>query len=145
MGNKYQTILSQSGLLLAGANHVWQGESRIDGAEDGILTSKEIANLDLKDVKLVVVSTCDSGLGDVFNLTGASYGVQHAFKKAGASKVLISLWKIDDMATSLFMKSFYRNLVGGGDYHSAIKNAQNELKANGYDDPYYWAPFVLIE
>lgn len=145
VGNKYQTILAQSGLLLAGANYVWQGNSTIEGIEDGILTSKEISELDLSKVKLAVLSACDSGLGDITNLQGASYGVHYALKNAGVEKILACLWKVNDQSTSLFMQYFYKNLLSGYNYHDAIRISQKELQRVGYINPYYWAPYILIE
>lgn len=145
VGNRYQTILSQSGLLLSGANHTWQGHEIQKGVEDGILTSKEISDLDLSSVKLAVLSACDTGLGENTNLTGASFGVQHAFKSAGVEKLLVCLWQVDDEATSTFMQLFYSNLSTSHNYYEALKYAKKSLIKKGFKDPYYWAPFVLIE
>lgn len=144
VGNKYQTILSQSGLLMAGANHVWQGGSVGDGREDGILTSKELSELDFSRVKLAVLSACDTGLGDVTNLTGASYGVHYALKEAGVENILACLWKVNDMATSLFMQLFYNNLLKGKSCQDAVRQTQRDMQQCGYEDPYYWAAFVLV-
>ena len=145
LGNRYQTILSQSGLFLAGSKAAWINNELVDGVEDGILTSKEIAELNLDGVKLVVLSACDTGLGNDSNLTGASFGVHYAFKIAGVEKLLVCLWQVDDEATSFFMKSFYQNLLYTRNYHDALTTAKKEMIAVGYDNPYYWAPFILIE
>jgi len=145
IGNRYQTILSQSGIFLAGAKAAWIKGEDINGAEDGILTSREIAEMNLDGVKLATLSACDTGLGDDSNLTGAQFGVLHAFKLAGVEKLLVCLWQVDDEATSLFMKSFYRNLLATGNYSDALCGAKKELISTGYDNPYYWAPFVIIE
>ena len=144
LGNKYQTILSQSGLALAGANSTWQGDIISQTTQDGILTSKEISELDLSKVELVVLSACNTGLGDDTNLTGLSYGVLHAFKMAGANKILASIWPIDDYATSVFMHEFYEQLINN-DCGTALKLTQKKLQDTGFENPYYWAGFILIE
>jgi hypothetical protein len=144
IGNKYQTILSHSGLALAGANHVWEGNIIPSGVHDGIVTSKEIGELDLRKVKLVVLSACNTGLGDETNLTGLSYGVLHAFKMAGAQKILASLWPIDDNVTCIFMRVFYEHLIKN-DCRIALKLTQRRIQDLGYKNPYYWAGFILIE
>lgn len=145
VGNRYQTILSQSGVFLSGAKAVWNGAEKIPGVEDGILTSKEIAALNLKGVKLAVLSACDTGLGDTSNLTGASFGVHYAFKIAGVDKLLVCLWQVDDKATALFMKLFYSNLCESNNLSIALTKAREDMISNGYDSPYYWAPFIIIE
>ena len=101
--------------------------------------------MNLDGVKLVVLSACDTGLGNDSNLTGASFGVHYAFKIAGVEKLLVCLWQVDDEATSFFMKSFYQNLLYTRNYHDALTTAKKEMIAVGYDNPYYWAPFILIE
>ena len=144
VGNRYQTVLSQSGLLMSGANTVWQGGTVPEPIEDGILTAREILDVNLSHVRLAVLSACDTGLGDESNLTGASYGVLQAFKGAGVEKVLACLWRIDDNATTKFMQLFYRNLMQH-DCVTALKMTQEGMKRSEYNEPYYWAPFVLYE
>lgn len=145
IGNRYQTILSQSGVFLSGAKAVWNGAEKISGVDDGILTSKEIAALNLEGVKLAILSACDTGLGDTSNLTGASFGVHYAFKIAGVDKLLVCLWQVDDKATALFMKFFYSNLCESNNLSIALTKAKEDMISNGYDSPYYWAPFIIIE
>ena len=145
IGSRYQTILSQSGIFLAGAKSVWNGKEKLPGIDDGILTSREIMSLNLDGVKLAVLSACDTGLGDPTNLTGATFGVHYAFKYAGVDKILVCLWQVDDSATELFMELFYSNLISGNSIANAITDARNGMIKSGYDDPYYWAPFIIIE
>lgn len=142
---KYATTLQKSGLLLSGGNHAWKGEAATEGIEDGILTSGEIADMNLQGVKLVVLSACKSGLGNDTNLTGVSYGPQHALKAAGAGDIVMSLWMVDDEATALLMQHFYQNLTMGNNVRTALKIAQRQLIEDGYIEPFYWAAFVVLE
>lgn len=144
LNNQYKASLTNTGLLLSGANATWSAMKSLNGIEDGVLTSQEIANLDLTNTSLVVLSACESGLGDTNNLSGTIYGLQHAFRLAGAGYIVSSLWKVDDFATHLFMKFFYTHLMNGENIHTAIKRAQLELISSGYKDPYYWAAFIVL-
>ena len=117
-----------------------------DEKNDGILTSKEISQLDLKGLDLVVLSACESALGDIRE--GGVYGLQRGFKKAGANTILMSLGKVDDEATKLLMVEFYRNLINGKTKHQSLKDAQLYLRTveNGkYNDPKYWASFIMLD
>ena len=118
--------LSRSGLLMAGANTVLTGETILDGADDGILTAKEIAQLDLRGLDLVVLSACQTGLGEV---TGEGvFGLQRGFKKAGAQTLLMSLWSVNDQATKIMMTRFYDYLLAGKSKREAFLSAQNDLR-----------------
>lgn len=132
----------RSGLVLAGANHVWLGQYDIDDIEDGILTSAEISDLDLSKTQLVVLSSCDSGLGDV--TTEGTFGLQRAFKNAGVKTIIMTMWNVDDVATQYMMTQFYKHLSAGVNKKSAFTSAKAETKAK-YKDPYYWAPFVMLD
>ena len=104
--------LLKSGLALAGAAATGQATVQSDPdslREDGLLTAEETASLDLLDVDLVVLSACDTGLGEVEHGEGV-IGLARAFQTAGARSVVASLWKIDDAATNLLMEAFYKNL-----------------------------------
>lgn len=142
---RYQTILSQSGVLLSGANFTWQGREPLKGTEDGVLHSDEILKLDFSQTQMVILSACDSGLGETGNLTGASFGVQYAFKYAGVNKVLVCLWPVDDQATAVFMELFYKRLLSEGNPNSALMKARKDMIEIGFNEQYYWAPFVLLE
>ncbi len=141
----------RSGLLFAGANRVWTGKRGIDGVEDGILTAKEITSLDFSKVELIVLSACQTGLGEVEANEGV-YGLQRAFKLAGAETLIMSLWEVDDKATSLLMKSFYEAYLKGETKDRAFRDAINKVR--GFKDksgdepfasPYYWAAFIMLD
>ena len=93
-----------SGIVLAGVNRPID-----DGSNDGILTAMEVAEMDLQNVKVVVLSACDTGLGDVAGGEGV-LGIQRAFQMAGAKTVVASLWKVDDKATQQLMSNFYKHM-----------------------------------
>ena len=137
--------MQYSGLLFAGANNVWLGKTLPNDVEDGILTAEEISQLNLSNTKLVVLSACDTGLGEVDNIDGV-YGLQRGFKMAGVETIMMSLWKIPDEATSILMVEFYKNLTSGKSKQQSLKDAQNYLRQveNGkYDKPEYWASFIM--
>ncbi len=103
--------LSRSGLLLTGANNALMGHTIPVNAEDGILTAKEVSTLDLRGLDMIVLSACQSGLGEI---TGDGvFGLQRGFKKAGANTLLMSLWKVDDRATQMLMTKFYEHFLSG--------------------------------
>jgi CHAT domain-containing protein/Tfp pilus assembly protein PilF len=132
----------RSGLILAGANRVWTGGSEIEGVENGILTAYEVANMNLLNTELVVLSACETGLGDIKGGEGV-YGLQRAFKVAGAKTIIMSLWKVPDKETVELMELFYTNWLGGMTKHEAFYNAQKEMRKNY--PPYFWAAFVMVE
>jgi CHAT domain-containing protein/Flp pilus assembly protein TadD len=135
--------LLRSGLLFAGANRAWTNENVIQGIEDGILTAEEISNLNLSGTKLVVLSACETGLGEVQNSEGV-FGLQRAFKLARVETLVMSLWKVDDNATFEFMSTFYNNLMSGKTKLEAFNIAQSEIREK-YKNPYYWAAFVMMD
>ncbi|MBO5641334.1 MAG: CHAT domain-containing protein [Prevotella sp.] len=151
---KEDKAMTRSGLVLAGANNALRGMKLPEDVNDGILTAKEIAQLDLRGLDLVVLSACQTGLGEV---TGDGvFGLQRGFKKAGANSLMMSLWNVDDEATSLFMKEFYRQLMAGNGKHESMKAAQrhvreySEIDEDGevthpYENYKYWAAFVLLD
>lgn len=139
--------LTRSGLIMSGANHILEGEMLPDNVEDGILTAKEIANIDLRGLDLVVLSACQTGLGDVSQGEGV-FGLQRGFKKAGANSILMSLWEVDDKATQILMTQFYKNWLSGQSKHQSLLSAQKYLrKTEGgkYTEPKYWAAFILLD
>ena len=138
--------LLRSGLILSGANNAWLNKP-VDGVEDGILFADEVASLNLLGAELVVMSACETGLGTLNNSEGV-FGLQRAFKLAGANTLIMSLWKVKDDATSILMQEFYKNWLSGKSKHEAFKEAQMSLRRNedeGYTAPYYWAAFVMID
>ena len=114
--------LTRSGLLLAGANNALMGKKLPEGVDDGILTAKEISQLDLRGLDLVVLSACETGLGEIKG--DGVFGLQRGFKKAGANSLLMSLWKVDDNATQLLMTQFYKNLTSGMSKFESLRQAQ---------------------
>lgn len=139
--------LTRSGLILSGANHILEGEKLPENVEDGILTAKEIADLDLRGLDLVVLSACQTGLGDISQGEGV-FGLQRGFKKAGANSILMSLWEVEDEATQILMTQFYKNLVSGQSKRQSLHSAQKYLREynNGrFNEPKYWAAFILLD
>jgi len=128
----------RSGLLLTNAEAAIEGKS-----EYGILTAYEVMNLNLDQTEIVVMSACETGLGDVKNGEGV-YGLQRAFLVAGADALIMSLWKVNDDATQKLMASFYKNYLILNDKQKAFKAAQTELKGI-YKEPYFWGAFVLVQ
>ena len=139
-------VLARSFLVMSGGDMLPHRCVIPDGTEDGILTAQEISQIDLRGTDLVVLSACESGLGDVTN--EGVYGLQRGFKKAGANAILMSLDKVDDEATRILMVEFYRNLMKGKTKHQSLQEAQQYLRKvdNGkYDDPKYWASFIMLD
>ena len=139
-----QNPLLRSGLAFAGANRAWRGDSIPGNWEDGILTSHEISQLNLTKTELVVLSACETALGDIKGSEGV-FGLQRAFKMAGVQTLIMSLWKVPDAQTSQLMQGFYKYWLSGMTKHEAFKKAQGEIRALYPKDPYYWAAFVLID
>ena len=146
--------LYHSGLALSGAQNTWVNNTTeefdfskyydMDQNNDGILLSAEIASLDLSGVDLVVLSACETALGRI--KTDGVYGLQRAFKLAGVNSIIMSLWKVDDEATRMLMTSFYKNYLGGMSKREALLGAQKKVRETpGYEDPYNWAAFVLLD
>ena len=118
--------LTRSGLLFSGANNALTGMALPENVEDGILTAKEISALDLRGLDLVVLSACQTGLGEI---TGDGvFGLQRGFKKAGANTLMMSLWKVDDNATQLLMSQFYENLIAGKNKYESLRDAQRYVR-----------------
>ena len=136
--------MKRSGLMMTGGQTAWMGKKNIDPEHDGILTSEEISKLDLSDVSMVVLSACQTGLGDIDNGAEGVIGIQRAFKLAGVHSLLMSLWKVDDNATSYMMQRFYSRMVSGDTKHNAFKTAQQEVRKR-FPNPYYWAGFILLD
>lgn len=127
--------LLRSGLAFAGAN-------RRDGTDDGILTALEASNLNLWGTKLVVLSACDTGVGEVKNNEGV-YGLRRAFFLSGTESLVMSLWSISDQVTRELMTNYYKNLKLGMGRGAALRKVQLEmLKKENRQHPFYWAAFI---
>lgn len=136
--------LMRSGLFFSGANIGLKGDTLPDDVEDGVLTALELSNMNLGNVDMVVMSACESGLGETSG--EGVFGLQRGFKLAGANTLLMSLWKVDDAATQKLMTEFYCNYLSGKSKHESLRLAQKSLRDNPeYSDPEYWAAFVLLD
>ena len=138
--------MTRSGLLLSGCNRALNHEDIPDNEEDGILTAQEIASLDLRGLDLVVLSACETGLGDIASGEGV-FGLQRGFKKAGASTIIMSLWKVSDNATQMLMTAFYKYYLDGMSKYDAFSKARNELKkvCPPRQTKPDWAAFVMLD
>ena len=126
----------ESGLLFTGANRGLNGDT-LDNMDDGILTCDEIENLHFPNLKLVVLSACDTGLGKT-NIDGV-WGLQRAFRIAGAKNMIVSLKKVDDELTQSFMINFYKNLTIGKSIYDSFGEAMDNADEDTRNS------FILIE
>jgi tetratricopeptide (TPR) repeat protein len=135
--------LHRSGIILANAEQTMYGSNGDhSSANNGILTAYETMNMSLENTDLVVLSACETGLGDIKAGEGV-YGLQRAFQVAGTKSMVMSLWQVSDAATMMLMTEFYRNLAKGSGKQAAFLRAQKTVKAK-YPQPFFWGAFVLI-
>jgi len=135
-GVKLENPLLKSGLFFAGAN---TGKS---GDDDGVLTALEASGVDLYGTKLVVLSACDTGVGEVKNGEGV-YGLRRAFLLSGSETQVMSLWSVSDQGTSELMIDYYKRLNAGEGRSEALRNVQLQMLRNPKRrHPFYWASFI---
>ena len=145
-GSRIENPLLRCGLALAGANRREAAQDH-DDVDDGILTGMEVAGLDLWGTKLVVLSACETGLGDVQVGEGVM-GLRRAFFLAGARRVLSTLWMVPDRETQALMTDFITRWKAGTPGVDALRDAQIALiqqmrKQHGHAHPFYWAAFTM--
>lgn len=131
----------RSGLIMAGGNKAWLGGKIPDNIEDGVLTAREISHMDLRGTDLVVLSACNTGLGDVSS--EGVFGLQRSFKQAGVKTIMMSLWEVNDEVTRYMMTEFYSNLLNGKDKREAFLEAKQKCR-NKYSNPENWAAFIML-
>lgn len=145
--------MTRSGLLFSGAENTFSGVEIPAGVDDGVLTAQEISRLDLRGLDLLVLSACQTGLGEI---TGDGvFGLQRGFKKAGARTIVMSLWSVSDNATKDLMTQFYTALAAGKNKRQAFAEAQRYLKEHDSDYGYFpsslrlrrphWAAFIMLD
>lgn len=140
--------LGRSGLMMAGAANTVDSKDKTAAPrfDDGILTGREISRLDLSGVNTVVLSACESGLGEVGSEGVA--GLQRGLKRAGVKTLVMSLWKVSDEATAILMADFYRNLLDGKNAAEALRDSQQKLRTmdgGKFADYKFWAPFIILD
>lgn len=162
--------LYRCGIILSGANQTAKQDSLNKHMEDGILSARELCELNLSNADLIVLSACQTGLGRI--TADGIAGLPRGLKKAGANSIIVSLWEVNDKATQIMMSAFYRYLNQGLSKQQALRKAQNILKCSKEDEnqeaslfsttnqsiiqctterhydfskPQYWAAFILID
>lgn len=129
-------------LLLAGANNTLSKNKPTAGDQDGLLTASEISSLDFRGTDLVVLSACNTAGGEV--TADGVFGLQRAFKQAGAQSILMSLSAINDSITAEFMREYYQQIVEGNDKRSALTLTRNKIRRK-YPSSMDWASFILLD
>lgn len=145
--------MTQSGLIFSGANNVLAHQDRIsEGYNDGVLTAQEISTLDFHGLDLLVLSACQTALGEIKG--DGVFGLQRGFKKAGAQTIMMSLWEVDDVATKMLMTEFYKCLISGLPKQEAFLKAQKVVRDykgeldgvyKDFSNPRYWAAFIMLD
>lgn len=111
---------------------------------DGLLNGAEIAQLDMNQCSMAVLAACNTASGTVSQ--DGIVGLQTAFKIAGVQTILMTLWSVNDTATSEFMMRFYTYLIAGKTKHEALDFARSDLMHSmDFSDPFYWAPFIMLD
>jgi len=147
-GDQFENPLLRSAIALAGANASFYEKHPVKHAEDGLLTALDVTGMDLTGTDLVVLSACQTGLGEVRSGEGI-YGLRRAFTIAGARTQIVSLWSVPDYETKELMISFYTKLSDGKGKAEALREAQRELIAKlrnegKADYPFLWGAFICV-
>lgn len=139
-----KVAMAQSGLFFANANRIRQ---TLDiNQKDAAWNAYEISLFNLEKIELVVLSACETGLGQVAAGQEGVFGLPRAFRQAGAQRILVNLWPVADQATQILMDHFYQNLLKGDTTYAALQKAKAVVKGiEGYKSPYFWAGWVLME
>ena len=156
-------VMQQNGLIFSFGARAWEGKPIPENTEDGILTAAEIAALDLSSTDIVVLSACNTALGEI--TSEGVWGLQRAFKQAGVQTIVMSLWQVDDEATSVFMQYLYEALLKyrqtmivtapidkqiaedvASYFQLSLTEAQQRMRQHPkYSNPYYWAGFIMLD
>ena len=144
MSPKSTNPMSRAGLVLSGGQHAWLGENEnIQDGDDGILTAAEISGMNLFGTDLVVLSACQTALGEISR--DGVFGLQRGFKLAGVNTIVMSLWEVNDQVTTLMMTEFYKNLLSGKTKREAFNMAQLTIRKRYEKRPDYWAAFIMLD
>ena len=135
--------LSQSVIALAGSNTSIANEAYDTSMMDGYLSAKEIAQCDMSNVDLAIISACQTGLG--FVTADGVFGIQRGLKDAGVKSIMVTLWSISDEASCLLISQFHNNLTAGLSAHKAFLQARQCLIEQDYDKPQFTHAFILID
>ena len=136
--------LLRAGLAFAGINSNAQFLGDIDTTNDGVLTALEVLGLNLSGTKLVVLSACETGLGEIHEGEGV-YGLRRSFQEAGVAEVISSLWEVSDAGTQALMTDFYERILAGTPAREALRDTQLAMIDSalwGY--PYIWSAFMIV-
>ena len=135
------SAMNRCGLVFSGAGSSAEG-NKPEGVCDGFVYGADISARDFRNAGLVVLSGCKTASGDVYS--DGIYGLQRAFRYAGAGALIMSLWNVNDRSAALMMTSFYRFLMNGDSRHEAFRKARAAVREE-FEDPYYWAAFIMLD
>lgn len=136
--------LLRAGLAFAGINTNAQFLGDIDTNNDGVLTALEVLDLDLSGTQLVVLSACETGIGEIHEGEGV-YGLRRSFQEAGVAEVISSLWEVSDAGTQALMAEFYDRLLDGKPARIALRESQLALMDSPrWGFPYVWSAFMIV-
>lgn len=135
--------LLRAGLAFAGINANAPFLGDIDTDNDGVLTAMEVLGLRLSGTRLVVLSACETGVGEIHAGEGV-YGLRRSFQEAGVTNVVNSLWPVSDEGTRMLMENFYKNIYDGMLPRKALRASQREMMDSEWNHPYYWSAFVMV-